>query len=55
MKGTKANYHREWRKRNPKKYAMNQLSYWKKQVKKLEQEERELFGSGKSSDDEDAQ
>ena len=31
-------YHKEWRKKNPKKYAMNQLNYWKKQVKKLEQE-----------------
>ena len=55
MKDTRTEYHKEWRKKNPKKYAMNQLNFWKKRVKELEQEERELFGSDKSSDDEDAQ
>ena len=35
----KTDYHKEWRKKNPKKYALNQLNYWKKQVKKLEEEE----------------
>ena len=35
---TRTNYYREWRKKNPKKYALNQLNYWKKQVEKLEQE-----------------
>lgn len=43
---SRTNYHREWRKKNPKKYAMNQLTYWKRQVEKLEQktdeEEKEL-------------
>ena len=37
-KQTRYEYHKEWRKKNPKKYAMNQLSYWKRQVEKLEQE-----------------
>ena len=55
MKDTRTEYHKEWRKKNPKKYAMNQLNFWKKRVKELEQEERELFGSDKSSDDEDVQ
>ena len=38
MKDSRTNYHKEWRKKNPKKYALNQLNYWKRQVKKLEQE-----------------
>ena len=38
-KQTRHDYHKEWRKKNPKKYALNQLSYWKRQVKKLEEEE----------------
>ena len=55
MKDTRTEYRKEWRKKHPKKYAMNQLNFWKKRVKELEQEERELFGSDKSSDDEDVQ
>ena len=55
MKDTRTEQHKEWRKKNPKKYAMNQLNFWKKRVKELEQEERELFGCDKSSDYEDVQ
>ena len=38
----RSDYHKKWREKNPKKYAMNQMNYWKKQVKKLEQEEKKL-------------
>ena len=35
-------YHKEWRKKNPKKNALIQLRYWKRKVAELtEQEEQE--------------
>lgn len=33
-------YHTEWRKKNPKKYALTQFNYWRRKLTELEQEEK---------------
>lgn len=40
-KRDRTDYHMSWRKKNPKKYAINQLRYWQRQLNKLEKEEQE--------------
>lgn len=40
-KNDRTNYHKEWRKKNPKKYARNQYNYWRKRLIELEKEEEQ--------------